>query len=76
MQQKIVFQIRLPCSKCPREALKIVAEANGVESIAIEGKQKNEVVVTGENIDIIKLALRLRKKVGCTDVISVSQLKY
>ncbi|KAI3456611.1 hypothetical protein Pfo_013274 [Paulownia fortunei] len=75
MKQKIVFQIQLPCSKCPRKALKIVAEAYGVESMAVEGKQRNEVVVTGDGIDIIKLATRLRRKVGCTDVISVSQLK-
>lgn len=46
----------------------------GVESIAVEGQHKNEVVVIGNGIDIVKLAARLRKKVGYTDVVTVSQL--
>ncbi|KAL3820857.1 hypothetical protein ACJIZ3_006762 [Penstemon smallii] len=75
MKQKIVFQFEMPCSQHPRKALKFVAEAYGVESLAIQGQQKNQVVVTGECIDIVSLARRLRKKVGYTDVISVSEAK-
>lgn len=44
----------------------------GVESVAIEGVHRNEVVVIGENIDIIKLGKKLREKVGCTNVLTVS----
>ncbi|KAL8033078.1 hypothetical protein ABFX02_13G139200 [Erythranthe guttata] len=75
MKQRIVFRVQLPCSKCPKKALKIAAEANGVDSIAVEGQQRNEIVVVGNNIDIIKLAARLRRKIGCTDVVTVSQLQ-
>ncbi|PIN13265.1 hypothetical protein CDL12_14112 [Handroanthus impetiginosus] len=75
MKQKIIFQIEIICSKCPSKALRIVAEAHGVESVAVEGQQKNMVAVIGDGIDIISLARRLRKKFGCADIISVSEVK-
>ncbi|GFQ03088.1 hypothetical protein PHJA_002452600 [Phtheirospermum japonicum] len=74
MKQKVVFQVQLFCANCPTKALMIIAGQKGVESIAIEGVQRNEVVVIGEGIDAIKIARKLRGKVGCTDIISFSEV--
>ncbi|KAL8130842.1 heavy metal-associated isoprenylated plant protein 16-like [Apium graveolens] len=53
------------------KALQIAATTWGVESAALSGNDKNEIVVIGEGIDTIELAKLLRKKIGGADVISV-----
>ncbi|KAK1405697.1 hypothetical protein POM88_005302 [Heracleum sosnowskyi] len=57
------------------KALQIAATTCGVESAALSGDDKNEIVVTGEGIDTIELAKCLRKKIGGADVISVGPAK-
>ncbi|KAF3652259.1 putative subtilisin-like protease [Capsicum annuum] len=44
---------------------------SGLEKVAIEGEEKNELMVIGEGIDVAKLVTILRKKVGFADVVSV-----
>ncbi|KAL6332795.1 hypothetical protein AAG906_015058 [Vitis piasezkii] len=75
MKQKIVMKTHMNCQKCRSKALQIVAEGEGVDFVAIEGDQKDKVVVIGVGVDPIKLTCNLRKKVGPTDIISVSEVK-
>ncbi|KAJ6313802.1 hypothetical protein OIU78_017445 [Salix suchowensis] len=52
------------CDKCRTKAKKIAATASGVTSVALEGADKDQIVVVGEEVDSVKLARSLRKKVG------------
>ncbi|KAK9212931.1 hypothetical protein WN943_002315 [Citrus x changshan-huyou] len=44
--------------------MKIIAEAYGVTSVAIEGPDKDRVVVLGDGVDSAELVKSLRKNVG------------
>lgn len=59
------------CSKNQSKVLSIAAKIGEIEKVAIEGEEKNELMVMGEGIDVPKLVTRLRKKVGFADVVSV-----
>ncbi|XP_004293421.1 PREDICTED: uncharacterized protein LOC101306992 [Fragaria vesca subsp. vesca] len=73
MQHKIVMKVPMNCRKCQTEALKIVAEENGVSSVAL-GKEKDSLVVIGEGVDAVKLAKRLRKKFKTADIVTVAEV--
>ncbi|XVF76971.1 hypothetical protein PTKIN_Ptkin14bG0002800 [Pterospermum kingtungense] len=75
MKQKIVIKVQMHCDKCRTKAMKIAAVANGVSSVAIGGKDKDQVVVTGEGIDSANLTCVLRKKLGYANIISVGEAK-
>ncbi|XP_017246623.1 disease resistance protein Pik-1-like [Daucus carota subsp. sativus] len=57
------------------KALQIAATTCGVESAALSGDDKDQIVVTGEGIDTVELAKLLRKKIGGADVVSVGAAK-
>ncbi|KAI9379900.1 hypothetical protein POPTR_016G002600v4 [Populus trichocarpa] len=60
------------CEKCRTKALKVVADADGVSFMGLEGEKKEDIVVViGEGVDAAKLASSLMKKVGHTDIVSV-----
>lgn len=44
----------------------------GVTSAELKGENKGQIEVKGEEIDVAKLTLLLRKKVGHADLVSVS----
>lgn len=48
---------------------------SGVESAALSGAAKDQVVVVGENIDAVELTRQLRKGVGHTELMSVGEDK-
>ncbi|CAA3028596.1 heavy metal-associated isoprenylated plant 47-like [Olea europaea subsp. europaea] len=75
MKQKAEFQVEMRCSKCQKKALQIAAETYGVSSLTLGGQNKNQLVVTGEGMDITKLCVRLRNKIGYTQIVSVSEVK-
>ncbi|KAB1221639.1 hypothetical protein CJ030_MR2G024052 [Morella rubra] len=74
MKQKIVVKVAMNCQKCQTKALKVVAEADGVDFVGL-GAEKDRVEVIGNGVDAVKLATSLRKKVGRTDIISVEEVK-
>ncbi|KFK32230.1 hypothetical protein AALP_AA6G214600 [Arabis alpina] len=74
MAKKILMSVSMRCQKCRSEALKIGAKTTGVTFVGLEGEEKDKVVVIGEGVDAAGLALRLRKKVGFTDIISVTDV--
>lgn len=47
----------------------------GVGSVAIQGKDQDQVVVIGDEVDPISLIRLLRKKVGHTVVVTVEEVK-
>ncbi|KAI9161157.1 hypothetical protein LWI28_014965 [Acer negundo] len=75
MKQKIVMKVQMSCQKCRTESLKLVARADGVSFVGLEGAEKDKLVVIGEGVDAVKLATSLRNKVGHTELISVAEQK-
>ncbi|KAJ7963511.1 Heavy metal transport/detoxification protein [Quillaja saponaria] len=75
MQQKIIMKVEMDSEKCRSKALQIAAVAQGVSSVSIEGKDKDEVVVVGEEVDSVCLAMTLRKKLGHARIVSVQEVK-
>ena len=99
------MKVQMNCEKCRTKALKIAAEAKGmqtvhqiptlnnfllrarlkgliyyfyqtgVNSVAIEGADKSQVVVIGEEVDSACLTRSLRKKLGHATIVSVQELK-
>ncbi|KAI9076094.1 hypothetical protein K1719_041955 [Acacia pycnantha] len=72
MKQKIVMKVHMSCQKCRAKALKLVASANGVNFVGLEGDEKEKVVVIGDGVDAVNLTKCLRKKVGYTAILSVA----
>ncbi|XP_068654440.1 heavy metal-associated isoprenylated plant protein 47-like [Aristolochia californica] len=75
MKKKIVVKVQMNCEKCRVKAMKIAAGAAGVNSVAVEGDDKDKVVVVGDSVDAVYLVELLRKKVGHTTLLSVEEVK-
>ncbi|KAK1310453.1 hypothetical protein QJS10_CPA08g01867 [Acorus calamus] len=75
MKKKIVLKVQISCDKCRKKALKIAASAKGVESVAVQGADKDQLAVTGEGIDAPSLTEKLRKKVGWADIVTIEEVK-
>ncbi|KOM46815.1 hypothetical protein LR48_Vigan07g051900 [Vigna angularis] len=70
--QKIVIQVRMENDKCRSKAMKIAAASQGVHSVALEGEDRDQVVVTGDAIDSVCLTNKLRKKFKYATLMSVT----
>ena len=46
-----------------------------MESAALQGENKDQIVVTGDGVDAVVLTTSLRKGVGHTELVSVSPVK-
>ncbi|XP_048324069.1 heavy metal-associated isoprenylated plant protein 47 [Ziziphus jujuba] len=76
MQQKVVIELKIKCSKCRSKALKIVAVQNGITKFGFEPENRNRMVIIGDGIiDAAGLALSLRKKLGYADLVSVEEVE-
>ncbi|KAJ9182563.1 hypothetical protein P3X46_006546 [Hevea brasiliensis] len=75
MKQKIVIKVTTCCDKCRCKAMKIAAIADGVNSVAIEGDDKDKLVVIGERVDAACLTKALRKKINYASIESVEEVK-
>ncbi|KAI3434137.1 HMA domain-containing protein [Psidium guajava] len=75
MKKKMVLKVQMKCQKCITKALQVASESYGVNSVAIEGEDKDKLVVVGEGVDAVPLVDRLRKKVGSTEIISLGEVK-
>ncbi|RVW46209.1 Heavy metal-associated isoprenylated plant protein 16 [Vitis vinifera] len=71
MKQKVVIKVAMNGQKSRTKALKIAVGVSGVESAALKGQEKDEIEVTGEEIDVVALTFLLRKNVGNAEVVSV-----
>ncbi|XP_034679428.1 heavy metal-associated isoprenylated plant protein 47-like [Vitis riparia] len=75
MKQKIIVKVQMNCDKCRTKAMKIAAVEEGVISVAIEGAEKDRVVVIGDGVDSASLTCCLRKKLGYATLVSVEEVK-
>ncbi|XP_047077462.1 disease resistance protein Pik-1-like [Lolium rigidum] len=74
MKQKIVIKVEMTCDKCRSKAMSLVAATVGVDSVALAGDGKDQVVVVGD-VDSVKLTSALRKKVGHAQLVQVGEVK-
>ncbi|KAG4132228.1 hypothetical protein ERO13_D08G019400v2 [Gossypium hirsutum] len=72
MKQKVVLKVAMNCEKCRSEALQVAAGQAGVDSVALDGKEKEKVVVIGD-FDAVKLTNNLRKKVGAAEILTLGK---
>ncbi|KAF3964277.1 hypothetical protein CMV_011421 [Castanea mollissima] len=75
MKQKIVIKVQMTCDKCRTKAMKIAAKTRGVISVALEGSDKDQLVVIGEDVDSDKLTCLLGKKLCYASILSVEKMK-
>ncbi|KAK0601462.1 hypothetical protein LWI29_024489 [Acer saccharum] len=73
--KKIVIKVQMPCEKCRSKAMKIAVTKDGVTKVEIQGKGRDELVVIGNEVDSVKLAQSLRKKLHYADILSVQEEK-
>ncbi|XP_058745173.1 heavy metal-associated isoprenylated plant protein 47-like [Vicia villosa] len=73
--KKIVIQMHMGNDKCRSKAMKIAAAFQGVVSVSLEGESRDQVVVTGDQIDCVCLAKKLRKKFCYVNLLSVDDEK-
>lgn len=60
--------------KCHKRALTVAAAASGVESIAVAGRDKDLLVVTGDGVDATKLTKKLKEEVGEAEIVELRTL--
>ncbi|CAM0945490.1 unnamed protein product [Alopecurus aequalis] len=75
MKQQIMIKVQMTCDKCWSKAMALVAATVGVDSVALSGDDKDQVVVVGDGIDSVKLTTALRKKVGHAQLVQVGEAK-
>ncbi|KAK8579094.1 hypothetical protein V6N12_069427 [Hibiscus sabdariffa] len=75
MKQKIVLKVSMHCSKCRTKALKVAAVAYGVTSVALEGAEKDKLVIIGDGVDAACLTEALRKKLCHASIEIVEEVK-
>ncbi|XP_068636398.1 heavy metal-associated isoprenylated plant protein 46-like [Aristolochia californica] len=74
MKQKTVLKLQMNNPKTRSKAMKVVVGVPGVLSAAIEGEEKNKIVVIGEGVDSINLTRLLRKTMGFAELVSVTPM--
>ncbi|KAF5192563.1 Heavy metal-associated isoprenylated plant protein [Thalictrum thalictroides] len=74
MKQKVVIKVSMHSAKCKTKALKTAVSVSGVISAELYGDDKDKLMITGEGIDSVQLTNSLRKKVGFSELISVTPL--
>ncbi|CAN6228476.1 unnamed protein product [Urochloa humidicola] len=57
--------------KIRSKALGLVASTHGVQSVAIEGREMDHLVVVGDGLDAVSLTSYLRRKVGFAQIVQV-----
>ncbi|KAM7269106.1 hypothetical protein ACFE04_024603 [Oxalis oulophora] len=75
MKQKMVIEVEMHDDRCRSKAMEICASTHGIFKMEIQGSNKNQVAVTGDGFDPIRLASKLRKKFGHASIISVAEEK-
>ncbi|KAI3496853.1 hypothetical protein L1887_39231 [Cichorium endivia] len=74
MMQKIVIKMQPKCGRCRTKAMMIAAKASGVNSVELQGENKNQMVVIGDGVDAAALTSLVRKKIKNASLEMVQEL--
>ncbi|QCE01421.1 hypothetical protein DEO72_LG7g2718 [Vigna unguiculata] len=72
--KRIVIKVQVESERCRRKVLTVAAKSQGVRSLSLEGENRDQVVVTGDGVDAVKLTNQLRKNFYTT-LISVEDME-
>ncbi|KAB1200719.1 hypothetical protein CJ030_MR7G001383 [Morella rubra] len=61
--------------KFRNQIMKSAVSKYGVISVAIEGPDKDQLVVTGEGVDVVNLTRSIQKKLRCATLLSVEEVE-
>ncbi|XP_010455810.1 PREDICTED: uncharacterized protein LOC104737261 isoform X2 [Camelina sativa] len=75
MQQKILLRVAMTEDKTRAKALKTAVQFKGVSAVEIKGDHRNQIEVTGVEVDMIALINTLRKKVAFAELVSVAKVE-
>ncbi|XP_054800867.1 uncharacterized protein LOC129304997 [Prosopis cineraria] len=73
MKQKVTLKVQMERETCRNKAFKIVSVVKGVSSVSMN--DKDQLVVTGEDVDTVCLGKLLRKKFSSVTVLTVEEVK-
>ncbi|XP_062107088.1 heavy metal-associated isoprenylated plant protein 16 [Humulus lupulus] len=73
MKQKVVIKVALNDQKCRTKAIKTAVGIDGVIQATLQ-QEKNQIEVTGDDIDVVLLTTLLRKCLKYAEVVSVSPI--
>ncbi|XP_057980049.1 heavy metal-associated isoprenylated plant protein 47-like [Malania oleifera] len=76
MKQKVVIKISADLNgKIKPKALKIAVSMSGIESVALQGDNNDQIVLTGNGIDVVSLTTRMKKRLGYAELQSVTPIE-
>ncbi|KAL1211990.1 Heavy metal-associated isoprenylated plant protein 16 [Cardamine amara subsp. amara] len=75
MKQKILIRVAMTDDKTRAKALKTAVQFLGVSAVEIKGDHRNQIEVTGDEVDMICLTNTLRKKVAFAELVSVNKVE-
>ncbi|KAL6135089.1 hypothetical protein ACLB2K_067317 [Fragaria x ananassa] len=74
MKQKVVIKLSVHDEKSRSKAMKTAVGVDGVDSASLP-MDKDQIEVTGNDVDVVLLTTLLRKTVKLSEVVSVSAVK-
>ncbi|KAL0744173.1 hypothetical protein Bca4012_085686 [Brassica carinata] len=75
MKQKILIRVTMTDDKTRAKAMKTAAQFKGVSAVEIKGDHRNQIEVTGVEVNMICLTNTLRKKVAFAELVSVNKVE-
>ncbi|EFH40142.1 hypothetical protein ARALYDRAFT_494881 [Arabidopsis lyrata subsp. lyrata] len=75
MQQKILIRVTMTDDKTRAKAMTKAVQFKGVSAVEIKGDHRNQIEVTGVEVDMIPLIQKLRKKVAFAELVSVTKVE-
>ncbi|KAG2318157.1 hypothetical protein Bca52824_021279 [Brassica carinata] len=75
MKQKILIRVTMTDDKARAKAMKAAVKFKGVSAVEIKGDHRNQIEVTGVEVDMIGLTNTLRRKVACAELVSVNKVE-
>nr|VDD53152.1 unnamed protein product [Brassica oleracea] len=73
--QKILIRVTMTDDKARAKAMKTAVKFKGVSAVEIKGDHRNQIEVTGVEVDMIGLTNTLRRKVACAELVSVNKVE-
>nr|BAA98186.1 ATFP4-like [Arabidopsis thaliana] len=75
MKQKILIRVTMTDDKTRAKAMTKAVQFKGVSAVEIKGDHRNQIEVTGVEVDMIPLIQILRKKVAFAELVSVTKVE-
>ncbi|XP_024015234.1 heavy metal-associated isoprenylated plant protein 16 isoform X2 [Eutrema salsugineum] len=75
MQQKILIRVSMTDDSTRAKVMKTAVQFKGVSAVEIKGDHRNQIEVTGVEVDMIALTNTLRKKIAPAELVSVNKVE-